>query len=108
LQRNERVVIKGIGKFGKIIYVPVAALGVSNININAFEKLWNAELNQFVKKDQWSKSSLLSIKQGDEIGLFKMGSTVVMIVEVPRNFKFKEIVGQHVRFGDVLGSVVAI
>lgn len=63
--KNERVVFKGEGQFGCFYLVMVGATCVSNIQ-------WIDGLNN---------SLPVSLKQGDHIGTFNMGSTVVLILE---------------------------
>jgi phosphatidylserine decarboxylase len=45
------------------------------------------------------------LNRGDEVGKFNMGSTIVLITETPRNFKFNIEAGQRTRMGDVVGNV---
>jgi phosphatidylserine decarboxylase len=45
-----------------------------------------------------------NLKAADEVGLFKMGSTVVLIFEVPKGFEFTVGAGEFVRYGQVIGK----
>jgi phosphatidylserine decarboxylase len=47
----------------------------------------------------------VELKRGDEVGKFNMGSTIVLISEVPKNFKFNILAGQKVRMGQVVGEM---
>lgn len=47
------------------------------------------------------------ITKGQEIGGFKLGSTVVLVFEAPDNFKFDLQNGQQVKMGQSLGRFVA-
>ena len=47
----------------------------------------------------------VKLKAGEELGMFRMGSTIVMIAEVPQGFAFELSTEQKVRFGDVVGRV---
>ena len=38
------------------------------------------------------------------MGMFKFGSTVVMVFEAPQNFKFEVKEGEAVRYGQTFGS----
>ena len=46
------------------------------------------------------------LTKGQEVGGFKLGSTVVLIFEAPDNFKFNLNIGQHVKVGQSLGDFV--
>lgn len=51
-------------------------------------------------------SSLLNgypLSKGEEVGGFKLGSTVVLVFEAPDNFKFNLDVGQKIKMGETLG-----
>lgn len=52
-------------------------------------------------------SSLLNgypLSKGEEVGGFKLGSTVVLVFEAPDNFRFNLDVGQKIKMGESLGS----
>ncbi|OBA23391.1 phosphatidylserine decarboxylase [Metschnikowia bicuspidata var. bicuspidata NRRL YB-4993] len=52
-------------------------------------------------------SSLLGgfpLSKGEEVGGFKLGSTVVLVFEAPDNFKFDLEVGQKIKMGETLGN----
>lgn len=52
-------------------------------------------------------SSLLGgfpLSKGEEVGGFKLGSTVVLVFEAPDNFKFNLEVGQKIKMGEKLGD----
>jgi len=42
---------------------------------------------------------------GEEMGGFKLGSTVVLVFEAPENFKFVIEPGQYVKMGQPLGQI---
>ena len=51
-------------------------------------------------------SSLLNgfqLSKGEEVGGFKLGSTVVLVFEAPDNFRFDLEVGQKIKMGESLG-----
>ncbi|RLV93082.1 Phosphatidylserine decarboxylase proenzyme 1 mitochondrial [Spathaspora sp. JA1] len=54
-------------------------------------------------------SSLLGgfpLSKGQDIGGFKLGSTVVLVFEAPDNFKFNLTVGEKVKMGQSLGEFI--
>lgn len=48
----------------------------------------------------------IQLEKGQEVGKFKVGSTIVLIHEIPPNFQFDIEVGQKVRYGDIFGKIV--
>lgn len=40
--------------------------------------------------------------KGEELGMFKLGSTIVMIFEGPSTLKWEKGVGEKINFGDIL------
>ena len=49
-------------------------------------------------------TSKLSFGRGQEMGGFKLGSTVVLVFEAPDSFKFMVEQGQKVSLGDAIGK----
>lgn len=45
------------------------------------------------------------LRVGEEMGGFKLGSTVVLVFEAPENFKFVIEAGQRVKMGQALGRI---
>jgi phosphatidylserine decarboxylase len=100
LSRNERVVITiDAGRLGKVAVVMVGAAGVGNIALTyAPESVtWRASgERRCVELDH-------ELSRGDELGAFRLGSTVVMVFE-PGPVKLAGEVGQAVRFGERMGT----
>lgn len=99
------MVLEGEGKLGKIYYCPVGATNVGSIKIGKLENFWNKSKKKFERNLNWEKQEKPVMKQGEEVGMFKMGSTIVMIVEVPKKFRFEDLLGKKVRYGQILGKV---
>ena len=52
-----------------------------------------------------SSGSGVTLSKGDHLGCFRMGSSVVLIFEAPRDFQFLVEQGAKVRYGQALGTV---
>jgi phosphatidylserine decarboxylase len=101
LARNERVVIwLEAPRLGMVAVVMVAAVGVGNMRLAHAEDSvgWRhaGELRR-IGLDA-------TVKRGDELGTFRLGSTVVMCFE-PGVVELEGDVGQAVRFGERLGEI---
>ncbi|KAF9175125.1 phosphatidylserine decarboxylase 1 [Mortierella sp. AD011] len=110
---NERVVLLGKWRHGFFSMVPVGATNVGSIVLN-FDK----ELRTNQREDRNRRgygelsyggiSRLLNgkpLRVGEEMGGFKLGSTVVLVFEAPKNFKFEIEAGQWVKMGQPLGQL---
>jgi phosphatidylserine decarboxylase len=101
LVRNERVVITiDAGRLGKVAIVMVGAAGVGNIALHYAEEsvTWRAKgERRRIELDH-------ELTRGDELGAFRLGSTVVMVFE-PGAAKLDGDVGQAVRFGERMGTL---
>jgi phosphatidylserine decarboxylase len=103
LSRNERVVITiDAGRLGRVAVVMVGAAGVGNIALEfAPESVtWRAQgERRVIELDH-------VLERGDELGAFRLGSTVVMVFE-PGSVKLDGegfVPGQVVRFGEKIGT----
>ncbi|KAF9152404.1 phosphatidylserine decarboxylase 1 [Linnemannia schmuckeri] len=110
---NERVVLLGKWRHGFFSMVPVGATNVGSIVLN-FDK----ELRTNRREDNRNRghgelvysgvSRVLNgqpLHVGEEMGGFKLGSTVVLVFEAPENFKFVIEPGQYVKMGQPLGKI---
>jgi phosphatidylserine decarboxylase len=101
LVRNERVVITlDAGHFGKIAVVMVGASGVGNIKLEHAEESagWRSA------GERRRVEVGVDVQRGDELGAFRLGSTVVMVFR-PGKITLEGEVGQALRFGERMGSV---
>ena len=101
LARNERVVIwLESPRLGVVAVVMVAATGVGNIRLAHAEdsvKWRHAGELRRIELDE-------RVKRGDELGAFRLGSTVVMCFQ-PNSVEREGEVGQAVRFGERIGEM---
>jgi phosphatidylserine decarboxylase len=99
---NERVVVECETTGGKRFYmVLVGALNVGKMQL-AFEPAirTNGDIREPVSYDYKE----LFLNKGDDFGCFEMGSTIVIIAE-PGMLDLDLIVGQKVRYGDVIAKL---
>jgi phosphatidylserine decarboxylase len=100
LVRNERVVITiNAGRLGMVAVVMVGASGVGNIALEyAPESVtWRAAAER--RRVEVNRE----IQKGDDLGAFRLGSTVVMVFE-PGKIALEGEVGQVMRFGERMGK----
>jgi phosphatidylserine decarboxylase len=121
LARNERVVIRmNAGALGHVVLVMVGAGGVGNIRLapcfgvpgapgmssrevvpgSADSAAWRA-----AREPRRVELSGVTVARGDELGAFRLGSTVVLMFE-PHNAELAGEVGDPVRFGQRIGRQV--
>ncbi|KAI0845547.1 phosphatidylserine decarboxylase [Daldinia vernicosa] len=133
---NERVVLLGRWRWGFFSFVPVGATNVGSITINFDRELrTNSLLTDtaaeraaeeaaargepyagFAEASYAAASSVLggyALRRGEEMGGFKLGSTIVLVFEAPvagnpgakRGFAWAVEKGQKVKVGQALGYV---
>ncbi|MDQ3369858.1 MAG: archaetidylserine decarboxylase [Myxococcota bacterium] len=100
LARNERVVIRmNSPELGHVAVVMVGAAGVGNIRLTHGPD--SATLRAAGERHRVEPAGL-TVERGDELGAFRLGSTVVMVFE-PGKVQLAGQVGQAVRFGERIG-----
>ena len=62
-------------------------------------------MGQFTEKQLGANETGLPLRRGDKVGYFILGSSIVLLFEAPKNFKFLVEPGQRVQFGQPLGKV---
>ncbi|GAV28641.1 hypothetical protein PMKS-002115 [Pichia membranifaciens] len=114
---NERVALLGYWKYGFFSMTPVGATNVGSIKINFDKDLVTntTKLNgERLKKNTCyeahysNASSLLKgepLVKGQEMGGFMLGSTVVLVFEAPKDFKFTLQENQYVKMGQCIGEL---
>ncbi|KAK5577812.1 hypothetical protein RB653_002760 [Dictyostelium firmibasis] len=107
---NERVVLTGDWKYGFYSLTPVGASNVGTIVMDFDKDLsTNDQSHTYHQNDFFKKQYPSTIKstRGSELAFFRMGSTVIMVFEVPENkqFNFNINPGQHVKLGESMGKL---
>ncbi|HET9623086.1 MAG TPA: archaetidylserine decarboxylase [Kofleriaceae bacterium] len=109
LARNERVVIwLHAGALGHVAVVLVAAGGVGNMRLAP--ALGGGD-GSGVDSAQWRTAreprrvelSGVTVERGDELGMFRLGSTVVLVFE-PGQVELTSEIGAAVQFGQRIGD----
>ncbi len=102
LARNERVVIHmNAGALGHVALVMVGAAGVGNIRLAHAP---DSASFRGLRERRRIELSGVRVRKGDELGAFRLGSTVVMVFEPARATLAGEV-AQPVRFGERLGRL---
>jgi len=116
---NERLVLKGKWDHGFFSLSAVGAYNVGSIVVNFDE---NVTTNKFRRDFRNPNLELFSyggvgcfayhreyaethFEKGNEIGMFQLGSTVVLIFQAPDDFQFSIKPGDKVRMGQGIGHL---
>ncbi|TRY81408.1 hypothetical protein DNTS_032842 [Danionella cerebrum] len=108
---NERVVLSGAWTHGFFSLTAVGATNVGSIRIY-FDKELRTN-NPRYNKGSYNDLSYVtnnnqegvSMRKGEHLGEFNLGSTIVLLFEAPQNFTFNLQAGQKIRFGEALGTM---
>ncbi|EGD72312.1 hypothetical protein PTSG_00330 [Salpingoeca rosetta] len=101
---NERVVLRGDWDHGHFFYCAVGAYNVGSIRVHA-NKAVETNLADIPASAQPREfpSMTKRFQKGEEVGAFRLGSTVVLVFEAPEDFHFRVRPGQKLRVGDQIG-----
>jgi len=97
--KNERVILSGTSSFGSFHFVFVGALNVGSIGLSHFPDLsTNLKVQEILTVFKEHK-----VIQGQELGWFEMGSTVLILIENDVLSHLNSIVpGQKLQLGNKL------
>lgn len=101
-ENNERVILEGESPLGSCKLGIVGALNVGSILLT-FDKNLRTNTPGVDFKIKYENYDVF-LEAGEEMGMFKLGSTVVMLLEVEKGFEFVVEEGMKVRYGDLLGN----
>ncbi|KAJ9450665.1 Phosphatidylserine decarboxylase proenzyme [Diplonema papillatum] len=109
---NERLAICGNWKHGSLCYVAVGAYNVGSIRVTFdrdvqtnLKKQDRIALNSAHTRQHFATVYETPVdpgQKGDELGHFRMGSTVVLVADVPKEWNWKHKQGEVVRMGEAL------
>lgn len=92
---NERLVMEFETQHGKMVVVMVGAMIVA-----ATQPVWRDQPYQAKVFQQENFDSPLDFKQGDELGLFQMGSTAIVVLE--NAVQWQQTTGDSLRMGEAI------
>lgn len=99
--RNERVaVFQRSAVYGEVATVLVGAIGVGRITISVDAGIVTNDRGAPSVRDFGETAPTL--ERGDELGVFHMGSTAIVLVEGGRKLTFARGAGETVRMGEAL------
>jgi phosphatidylserine decarboxylase len=102
---NERVVLGGTWSQGNMWYTAVAAHGVGNIKLSFENKLRTNDprtVPVYCGGDVRDRVFDQNLEFGEEVGMFKLGSTIVMVFEASKNTEWTVKEGDKVKIGQML------
>lgn len=97
---NERAVYVGNWEHGFFSMVAVGATNVGSIRVHSDESLHTNTRKWRDGKRHRDRHMNINWHKGEEIGEFRMGSTIVLLFEAPENFQFNVSPGQKIRVGE--------
>ncbi|KAI9503185.1 phosphatidylserine decarboxylase-domain-containing protein, partial [Coemansia spiralis] len=111
---NERVALLGRWKYGFMSMTAVGATNVGSVVVNFDKelrtnlreiKLFPGDFSQLSYKAFSPRLGGVPLQKGQEVGGFRLGSTVVLVFSAPKSFKFNVEPDQRVKMGQALGYV---
>ena len=102
--RNERV----IATFDTPEYGQVALVLVGAINVAAIETVWHGLVTPPAGKSvscwPYTDKESMTLKKGEEMGRFNMGSTIIALFEKPVRWRVDMVPGDAVQMGQFIGN----
>lgn len=105
---NERVNLNGTWKYGFFSMSPVGAYNVGSITLTSEPDLVTNIPSVGHHVSRRSFRTPIEVQRGDEVACFELGSTVVLVFEVPKGYKWEWNVktDARVKVGQPLGRIV--
>jgi phosphatidylserine decarboxylase len=103
LARNERVVVhQRSERFGRVATILVGAIGVGRMSVSFDESIITNDGRAAGLRVYGDRA--VRLERGAELGVFHMGSTVVLLMPAAAKLVFQVAPGQKVRMGEVLAK----
>lgn len=103
---NERVCLFGKWKHGFFSYTAVGATNVGSIKINIDSKIkTNSWFSSFRGNDTKIYKKRRKVEKGEELGMFRLGSTIVLVFESPKHIKWNKCINQKIKVGETLAII---
>ncbi len=105
--RNERLAV-----FFNTSRGPMAMVLVGATIVGAIGTRWHGDIKRSKKKEHFNykqSSFNTQLKQGEEMGFFKLGSTVVLLFAEGAQMQWKESLqaGSPIRYGEGMGAFIS-
>lgn len=97
---NERAVYVGNWEHGFFSLIAVGATNVGSIRVRSDESLHTNSRKWRDGTRHKDRHLDINWHKGEEIGEFRMGSTIVLLFEAPENFQFNVSPGQKIKVGE--------
>jgi phosphatidylserine decarboxylase len=98
--KNERVILECVDNANQLFFIVlVGALNVGKMTLSFDDRIQTNVENSEVKVYDYDN---VTLKRGDELGMFMMGSTIVLLFEEGFVDLVENLDGKKVRFGDVV------
>jgi len=98
--KNERVILECVDNSNQLFFIVlVGALNVGKMTLSFDERIQTNIEGSEVKVYDYEN---VTLKRGEELGMFMMGSTIVMLFEEGFVDLVDNLEGRKVRFGDVV------
>ncbi|XP_075235919.1 phosphatidylserine decarboxylase proenzyme, mitochondrial-like isoform X2 [Lycorma delicatula] len=96
---NERVIYFGEWEHGFFSMTAVGATNVGSIRVHSDESLHTNGRRWAQGIKYKDKNFDMTWEKGEEVGEFRMGSTIVILFEAPKGYKFNAVPSQRVKVG---------
>lgn len=101
-EKNERIILEGESPLGNVKVGLVGALNVGSMSLKFDRKVRTGNFTRDLGAERVYED--VELGAGEEMGMFRFGSTVVLLFEAGEGFEFGVGKDDAVRYGDVVGS----